>query len=238
MKQENKKEATKDINHLDEPDLAELYKIATNYDIGSSKRFAAVENITDIDVLIELSDYSDYYEICNKKFNKVIEQIDLVKIAKGENPSFNKKAFKKITDLELIKDIALDDSVICYIRYEALKKLSDQKLTAKVALEAEDFFTREQAVSLLTDEEVLFQVVIKNHNETSWAEHNAVLRTDIIKKMKDKELLTRIINGGDDLICRWIIPGEQYMTFQPPDVEKSLDLREVAQERLDKVSGI
>ena len=230
-----------DIDQLNKLSQAELYEIAKEWDAPETLRCAAVERITDIDVILELSYNRVLSETCEKLLDEVTNQKKLIHIAKNAFHKIGINAFNKITNPKAIEDIALGKGVESVtgskVRTLAIQQMSDQKVLAKIALNDEHVYFREEAVALLTDQQALYEVALKQRGSVLNDQSDIDVRCDAIKRINDKNLLNRIIKGGDKLILRWRKDYEHYMTHQPPSEEGYVDLREVAKERLAEIEA-
>ena len=139
--------------------------------------------------------------------------------------------------LRVLKKLALNDKPgNRQIRFMAIEKLSNQEVLAKIALNDTDVGIRGAAVDSLTDQNALFKVASKQHGLFP-EEYEAKVRSDAVRKISKKDLLKRIINGGEKFVCNWWRPGHSYMEFELPDVYGTVDLREIAREQLAEIEA-
>jgi len=209
---------------------AELIRIVKNYNLDRNVRYEAAKQITDIEVLAELTQHNHIYEVCKDIFNDITDQAALIKIAKKAHYLISYKAVKKISAPDALIDIT-KNAVEGAARKEAVKRVSNQEVLANAAINDESCYVREEAVKGLTDQEALFRVAEKEHEKSS---QDAILRKTAVNKITDAAVLNRIINGEKSFICQWT--AEDHNAIGPrPMWNEFLDLREVAKKRLIEI---
>lgn len=120
-----------------------------------------------------------------------MSQEELIRIVfNDEDYSVRKIAMGYITDQEVLKTIALNDSEeYRELKRVAMSKVTDETLLKSIALNHKDWFIRHEALELLTEKSYIREVILK---ETSYS--ITVLPT--IRKLTDIELLQEVVSDA------------------------------------------
>lgn len=148
-----------------------LYKIATDKTLSRERCMAAVERITDQEMLMKIAMYEDVCEttyICVSyaAMNLLEKSEDICKVVRGGNSitELNYDAVCRITDPEVLGRVAClvtDPKTALY----ALRQITDQKRIHDAAVVGKSFEVNAEAVEMLTDRELLMQLA-KNDGES------------------------------------------------------------------------
>lgn len=182
--------------------MAKVYPYLVNLDKRWVIRWAALSNpnLADEDFIryVALKDY-DLRVRCAAITNPNMRDGELFRILAKTSDKYSIRydAVEYLTDEEILKEIALNDSSSA-VRCNAVRNpnLRDKEFLNSLALNDHDYNVRREAVLRISDNEVLKRVFSNDG-------HGSV-RQFACKRMTDREFLSRIATGR----CKWKLRSE------------------------------
>jgi hypothetical protein len=199
-------------------DQALLFEVATKAGEncvggdGAFLRMAAVEKLTNPIALakVAMNDLdSKVHMAAAKKLN------DKTVLIEADNDALRVLAVEGLTDETLLKEIALKDS--SYLVQDAAKKrlkpfeekrlagATDEKEYSELATTAFDPEIRLAAVKQVTDQSVLFDIVVEKNDEwlgSSEGKLFAQIRKEALERLNDEEILLKVAQRSLDMVNR------------------------------------
>lgn len=159
-----------------------IERFARDEDLYASERAAAIRCVDNSDVMIE--------------------------IAADRSLSTEERvvAIGHVSDPVVLFRIAQEDSYYT-IPVKAVERMSDQQTLAVVAANAPEPMARKAAVSKLTDQSVLAELTLREHDEVVLREiagRRRDLWSAIVDEMADSESVRQLANSTDDIVLRGV----------------------------------
>lgn len=188
-----------------------ISEIAKN-DKQSDVRMTAIKRITDQKIIIDIArNDNNFYvrnfalgcifdttllpEIAKSAIEEVTDQYDLIRIA--EHPNWNVysriAAINKITDDKVLAEIA-KEADNNKVRKSAINKISDQLILKELANYDKNSYIREESVKMITDQNILIEL-IKDAEFTNTKE-------TALSKIEDHNVLVDIAKNYKDIQIR------------------------------------
>jgi len=118
----------------------------------------------------------------------------LFKLRFSEEVDIAIRAANRISDSNLIEDIALNNQFHCSIREEMIKRINNQAVLAKIAKDASDFHVRRFAADTIENKAVLAGLA----NEST----DPDVRLTAVKKIEDQQILKQVYLHDSDIFVR------------------------------------
>ena len=162
-----------------------------------------------------------------RAIDKITDPAKLARIAKtARSESARKTAVEKITDQSVLADVAKNDED-WHVREDVVKRLTDQYEFADIAKTATDKDIRRKAVDRLTDRDVLTEIANGAAAEYFYEwEETDTRQIDLCNRCTDPQ------RGWD--CAFWC--GKGGTTTESYTHTYTLDLRDVARQRLDELN--
>lgn len=195
--------ATKKVN--EEVLLANIAKNITrteDKEIGS----IALNSVNNSSLLVEVALNARDEEIRKIAFEKINDEKVLIEFLRKSTSDCkwnwyfteSEEFIKKVTDRDLLIDIAQMDSIYYNLRRLAMKKINDETILVDIIKNNHNNEIREDAISIINNESILLDIARNDKNISVYA-LDRIYKKEVLTTITNQDLINLINSGKIDL---------------------------------------